>query len=199
MTNAEQDEPRRDSPPDELPSPSPTSKRKAASPGVAEEDIASKRVKLDDDVPSRVNAKSNGDGGAENSGDQKLDGDSHGEADLASEVSWDRKKKEPRRPSVSEPDRRKHPSQEDRKRGQRLFGGLLSTLSQTTANSHQKKRLEIERRQQERAHQQKAEDEQRRVERLTKLNRVREIEQVDFDEHVVRSTPGWPLVSRDPC
>jgi hypothetical protein len=83
------------------------------------------------------------------------------------------------------PDRRLSVTQEEKRRGKRLFGGLISTLSQTTTNSHQKKRLEIERRQQERAHQQKIEDERRRADRLAQSNRARRIEHVKFDEEVV--------------
>lgn len=74
---------------------------------------------------------------------------------------------------------------EDKKRGQRLFGGLVSTLSRTTSGSQQQKRLEIERRQQEKAQQRRAEDEKRRVERLEKLGRMRRIEQVKLDEQAV--------------
>merc|ERR1712225_196839 len=40
--------------------------------------------------------------------------------------------------------KRKSSVQEEKKRGQRLFGGLLSTLSQSTPNGQQKRRLEIE-------------------------------------------------------
>lgn len=92
-----------------------------------------------------------------------------------------------RRPSLPEPDRRRKFSQEEKKRGQRLFGGLLSTLSQTTTSSQQKKRLEIERRQQEKAQQQRVEHDKRRSEKLAKLKNIRKIEQVKFDEQVVRS------------
>lgn len=80
---------------------------------------------------------------------------------------------------------RKSISEQEKKRGQRLFGGLLSTLSQKPANSQQKKRLEIERRQQERAQQRRAEDDKRRIEKLARLNHARKIEQVKFDEQAV--------------
>lgn len=83
----------------------------------------------------------------------------------------------PRRPVVNK--------EEERKRGKRLFGGLLSTLSQTTSNSQQKRRQEIEKRQQEKFAKQKAEDDSLRNERLAKLSIVRKIEQVRFDEQVV--------------
>ncbi|KAK0711226.1 pinin/SDK/memA/ protein conserved region-domain-containing protein [Lasiosphaeris hirsuta] len=88
------------------------------------------------------------------------------------------------KPPAPAPSRR-DVSQEEKKRGKRLFGGLLSTLSQTTSSSQQKKRLDIERRQQERAHQQRIEDERRRAEKVAKLNRLRKIEQVKFDEHAM--------------
>lgn len=75
--------------------------------------------------------------------------------------------------------------QEEKKRGQRLFGGLLSTLSQSTPNGQQKRRQEIEKRQQERAKQQKADDEIRRKEKLAQLKTVREAEQIKFSEAAV--------------
>lgn len=94
-----------------------------------------------------------------------------------------------RRESVAVPgkDRNSRNSftQEDKKRGKRLFGGLLSTLSQTTNNSQQKRRQEVEKRQQERAAKQRIEDDKRRSERLAKLDKIRRIEQVRFDEQVV--------------
>jgi hypothetical protein len=82
-------------------------------------------------------------------------------------------------------ERRKSSVQEERKRGQRLFGGLLSTLSQSTPNGQQKRRLEIEKRQQEKAKQQNAADEGRRAEKLANLKAVRKAEQVKFDEQSV--------------
>jgi hypothetical protein len=90
---------------------------------------------------------------------------------------------ETKRDLISE--RRKSSVQEERKRGQRLFGGLLSTLSQTTPNGQQKRRLEIEKRQQEKAKQQKAEDEIRRKEQRAKLDVIRKAEQVKFNEESV--------------
>ncbi|KAL3419161.1 nuclear protein [Phlyctema vagabunda] len=77
-------------------------------------------------------------------------------------------------------------NKEERKRGLRLFSGLLNTLSQTTSTGQQKKRLEIEKRQQEKAKQQKVEDEGRKVEKLAKLKEVRKSEQIKFDEQSMR-------------
>jgi pinin/SDK/memA/ protein conserved region len=84
-------------------------------------------------------------------------------------------------------ERRKSSVVEERKRGQRLFGGLLSTLSQSTPNGQQKRRLEIEKRQQEKAKQQKAADEVRRAEKLANLKAVRKAEQIKFDEESVNA------------
>lgn len=80
---------------------------------------------------------------------------------------------------------------EEKKRGKRLFGGLLSTLSQTTTNSQQKRRQEIEKKQQEKSAKQKIEDDKHRTERLAKLDRIRQIEQVRFDEQVVSTANCW--------
>lgn len=93
---------------------------------------------------------------------------------------------ESRRTSGPGPDRgRNRINDEEKKRGQRLFGGLLGTLSRKTDTSQQKKRQDIERRQQERAQAQRIEDDKRRAEKLAKLDHVRNIEQVKFDEQVV--------------
>jgi hypothetical protein len=86
-------------------------------------------------------------------------------------------------PALTE--RRKSSVQEERKRGQRLFGGLLSTLSQSTPNGQQKRRLEIEKRQAEKARAQKEEDEARKAERLAKIKAARKVEQAKFDEQSV--------------
>jgi hypothetical protein len=91
----------------------------------------------------------------------------------------DRQSAEPAR------DRRKASIQEERKRGQRLFGGLISTLSQTTPNDQQKRRQEIERRQQERVKHQKVVDEGKKKERLANLQVIRKTEQIKYDEQTV--------------
>lgn len=93
---------------------------------------------------------------------------------------------EPRQASGPGPDRgRRSVSEQEKKRGQRLFGSLLSTLSQKPGGQQQKKRQEIERRQQERAQQHRVESDKRRAEKLAKLSHVRAVEQVKFDEQVV--------------
>lgn len=97
-----------------------------------------------------------------------------------------RRSPEARRPSATAgPPVRRNVSMEEKKRGQRLFGGLVSTLSRTTSSTQQQRRLEIERRQHEKAQQRRAEDEKRRAEKLEQLKRVRQIEQVKLDERAV--------------
>ncbi|KAK6599243.1 hypothetical protein H4I96_08447 [Botrytis cinerea] len=84
------------------------------------------------------------------------------------------------------PERRRSSVQEERKRGQRLFGGLLNTLNQSTPNGQQKRRQEIEARQKERAAQRKAEAEDRKIEKAASLKAVRVVEQVKFQEESMR-------------
>lgn len=98
------------------------------------------------------------------------------------------KAESPEQPTAQVQERRKASVQEERKRGQRLFGGLLSTLSQTTPNNQNKRRQEIEKRQQERVKQQKAADEARKAEKLANLKDVRRTEQIKFDEQSVRDS-----------
>lgn len=92
----------------------------------------------------------------------------------------------PRRPDDSA--RRPSATLEEKKRGKRLFGGLLNTLSQKPTNNQQKRRQEIERRQQERLQNQRAEDDQKREENLKHLRVIRMQEQIGFEEKVVGAT-----------
>lgn len=82
---------------------------------------------------------------------------------------------------------RKNSLQEERKRGQRLFGGLLSTLSQSSTGTQQKRRQDIERRQQEKAKRQKLEDEGRRQRKLQRLKELRTKQMARFEEESMRS------------
>ncbi|TLS29858.1 hypothetical protein PpBr36_03549 [Pyricularia pennisetigena] len=89
---------------------------------------------------------------------------------------------EPDRPK----ERRRDFSQEEKKRGQRLFGGLLSTLSQKPPG----RRQPVERKQHEKAQQRKEEDNRRKAEiqeKLAKLNRRRKIQQIKLDEQTMRA------------
>ncbi|KAK2070339.1 hypothetical protein P8C59_004840 [Phyllachora maydis] len=77
--------------------------------------------------------------------------------------------------------------QEEKKRGRRLFGGLLHTLSQPASNSgQQKRRQDAERRQLEKAQNQRVEDDKRRLERLSNILHIRETEQVKFHDEVIQ-------------
>ncbi|ORY69505.1 pinin/SDK/memA/ protein conserved region-domain-containing protein [Pseudomassariella vexata] len=101
-------------------------------------------------------------------------------------------------PSRQDPTTERRPQsskEEERKRGKRLFGGLLNTLSQTTISSQQKKRQEIERRQQAKMQHQRAEDDKQRQEKLAKLNAVRKVEQVKFDEQVMQTRHSHMLAT----
>lgn len=91
-----------------------------------------------------------------------------------------------RKAAVSPEQSRKNVSMEEKKRGRRLFGGLLNTLSQTTPNkAQQNRRKEIERRQHERVQQQRVEDDRRRTDLLAERRRFRDAKQVDFEERMV--------------
>ena len=77
---------------------------------------------------------------------------------------------------MSPPTRRKSSlltGTEERKRGQRLFGNLLGTLSQTSSKPTHKKRDEIEKRQVERMKREKEDREREKRERKEELARVR--------------------------
>ncbi|KAK3692859.1 pinin/SDK/memA/ protein conserved region-domain-containing protein [Podospora appendiculata] len=192
-----------------------TTQKRKASPSPSVEDVTlPKRAKLEDGAGSDAVAnKPNGTGqGSPGGVDQSVPGRSltqekqegpstipEGASAPKPVVTTDadaplRRSPQVRRPSVSSgpvpasaPGGRRNISQEERKRGLRLFGGLKNTLSQTVSNTQQKKRLEIERRQQEKARQQRAEDDRRRTKKLAKLIDVRKVEQLKFDEQVMRA------------
>ncbi len=102
---------------------------------------------------------------------------------------------ESRPQSTREPgtDRREMARQEEKKRGRRLLGGLMNTLSQAGAGSQHRKRQDIERRQQAKSTQQRAEEDRLRMQKLSKLEAVRKVEQLKFDEQVVRRSPCFVL------
>lgn len=82
-------------------------------------------------------------------------------------------------------DRRKSGQAEERKRGQRLFGALLGTLSQSSTTAAQKRRIDIEKKQQAKLKLQAEEFDQKQKERLEELMKVRRREQRKFDEQSV--------------
>ncbi|KAK5629637.1 hypothetical protein RRF57_005352 [Xylaria bambusicola] len=96
---------------------------------------------------------------------------------------------EPRPRSTKEAglDRREMARQEEKKRGRRLLGGLMNTLSQASAGPQHRKRQDIERRQQAKSTQQRAEEDRLRMQKLSKLEAARKVEQLKFDEQVMKT------------
>ncbi|QSZ30051.1 hypothetical protein DSL72_004569 [Monilinia vaccinii-corymbosi] len=112
--------------------------------------------------------------------------------DTARNESFEKKQPLANSPETSgnfKTERRKSSVQEERKRGQRLFGGLLNTLNQSTSGGQLKKRQEIEARQKERAAQRKAEAEDRKKGKIANLKATRVVEQVKFQEESVSYNP----------
>lgn len=95
------------------------------------------------------------------------------------------------------PERRKSGQIEERKRGQRLFGALLGTLSQSSTSSAQKRRGDIERKQQAKLKLQADEYDEKNKKALEELVVVRRIEGRKFDEqsvsqgHIGRARRGF--------
>lgn len=179
------------------------SNKRKASPGAETEDVSAKRTKVQDGDEATSPRNGNNDVDKElietGNGVAPQKEDQGGMDTARSPPRQHRTEAEPeprrspeaRRPSVtSGPPPRRNFSLEEKRRGQRLFGGLVSALSRPPSSSQQQKRLEIERRQQERAQQRRADDEKRRAEKLEKLERVRKIEQVKLDEQAV-SHHAW--------
>ncbi|KAL8691939.1 MAG: hypothetical protein Q9224_004067 [Gallowayella concinna] len=82
-------------------------------------------------------------------------------------------------------DRRKSGQLEERKRGQRLFGALLGTLSQSSSSTAQKRRTDIEKKQQAKLRLQAEEHEAQKKRRLESLLTVRRKEQKKYDKQSV--------------
>jgi hypothetical protein len=86
------------------------------------------------------------------------------------------------------PNRRLSGQQEERKRGQRLFGNLLGTLSQSSSSAAQRRRVDIEKKQQEKLKLQAEGYNEKRKEDLGRLNEIRIKEQAKYDEQSVGSS-----------
>ncbi|KAI9809418.1 MAG: hypothetical protein M1827_006854 [Pycnora praestabilis] len=84
------------------------------------------------------------------------------------------------------PDRRKSGQLEERKRGQRLFGALLGTLSQGSSSNAQKRRADIEKKQQAKLKLQAEEYDKKKRTELDKLLVIRRREQKKFDAQSMR-------------
>jgi hypothetical protein len=82
-------------------------------------------------------------------------------------------------------DRRKSGQLEERKRGQRLFGALLGTLSQSSSSTAQKRRTDIERKQQAKLKLQADEFDEKKKRRLDAIMDFRRQEQKKYDKQSV--------------
>jgi len=83
--------------------------------------------------------------------------------------------------------RRKSSAIEEKQRGKRLFGGLLSALSRTTPDGSQKRREEAEKRQAAKAQQLEVEAKAREAEMLEKRAKLRKAQQIKWDENSMRT------------
>jgi pinin/SDK/memA/ protein conserved region len=96
-------------------------------------------------------------------------------------------------PSATSPPRRA-PSivgsgaSEERKRGQRLFGALLGTLSQSSTTTAQRRRADIEKKQLGKLQQRDEELEEEKRRKREKLDVIRRKEQRIWDEQSVRNS-----------
>jgi hypothetical protein len=75
----------------------------------------------------------------------------------------------------------------------RLFGGVLSTLSQSASSGSQKRRQEVEKRRQEQIRQRQIEDDRKRSDKLARLRNARQEVQIGFDERVVSPLSSVPI------
>ena len=82
-------------------------------------------------------------------------------------------------------DRRKSGQVEERKRGQRLFGALLGTLSQSSSSTAQKRRTDIEKKQQAKLKQQADEEDEKQKQKREALMVIRKREQIKYDKQSV--------------
>ena len=87
-------------------------------------------------------------------------------------------------------ERRRSGQVEERKRGQRLFGALLGTLSQSSSSTAQKRRTDIEKKQQAKLKLQAEEQDEKKRLKLEALLVVRRREQKKFDKQSVNYTPS---------
>ena len=82
--------------------------------------------------------------------------------------------------------RRRSGQMEERKRGQRLFGALLGTLSQSSSSVAQKRRVDIEKKQQAKLKLQAEEYDEKKKQQLEALMIVRRGEQKKYNKQSVR-------------
>jgi hypothetical protein len=86
----------------------------------------------------------------------------------------------------SKPARPRGGREEDRKRGQRLFGGLLGTLSQSSSSAAQRRRADIERKQQEKLKSQDLQYDELKKQRKEQREAIRRKETPLYEREAVR-------------
>ena len=87
--------------------------------------------------------------------------------------------------SSSRAKRRLSGATEERKRGKRLFGALLGTLSQSSSSAAEKRRLDIEKKQQAKLKSQSDHLDEKRKQRHNALQEVRKQEQKKYEHQSV--------------
>ncbi|GLI74191.1 hypothetical protein PoHVEF18_002425 [Penicillium ochrochloron] len=91
----------------------------------------------------------------------------------------------PDRPAERRPNRQGR--EEDRKRGQRLFGGLLGTLSQSSTSAAQKRRADIEKRQQDKLKSQADEYDELKKRRRDRRDLIRRKEKPFYEREAMQT------------
>lgn len=86
---------------------------------------------------------------------------------------------------------------EERKRGRRLFGALLGTLSQSSSSTAQTRRTEIERKQQAKLRHQDEQQDEAQKEKLEALTRARRKEQATYAKQSVCLPSSGSAVLRE--
>lgn len=81
---------------------------------------------------------------------------------------------------------------EERKRGQRLFGALLGTLSQSSSSTAQKRRTDIEKKQQAKLKVQAEEQDEKKRMKREAIDTVRKGVQKKYDRQSVRLMRSVP-------
>lgn len=82
---------------------------------------------------------------------------------------------------------------EERKRGQRLFGALLGTLSQSSNSAAQKRRADIDKRQQDKLKSQAEEYDELKKQRRDRFDAIRKKEQPLYAREAVRDGKILPF------
>ena len=82
-------------------------------------------------------------------------------------------------------ERRRSGQMEERKRGQRLFGALLGTLSQSSSSAAQKRRVDIEKKQQAKLKLQAEEYDEKKKQQMEAVMQIRRREQKKYDKQSV--------------